>query len=73
MNECPDTSVELVVRKKPTRPFFYAKCQAAGELFTGYGSDQWDALADAAGKAREHLAGLRAASHLPGNPARIDC
>ena len=64
-----DTFVEVVRRSKPTRPAFYAKCHAAGELFTGYGDNEWSALADAVGKAKERLAEVAAGNRLAGNPA----
>lgn len=45
------TMIELIVSRKPKRPKFYARCSVDGEVFTGYGENEWMALADAVNKA----------------------
>jgi len=49
------TMIELIVNRKPKRPKFYARCSVDGELFTGYGDNEWMALAEATAKANEWL------------------
>lgn len=59
------TMIELIVNRKPKRPKFYARCSVDGELFTGYGENEWIALSEATRKALDRMKEPRSSCEVP--------